>query len=256
VRGNRIGVSACRLLPRSIPACAGEPAITLHVPQDRLVYPRVCGGTSVRTSSCPVTSGLSPRVRGNRILHLPQLARRRSIPACAGEPIVPTGLRNIILVYPRVCGGTQRRRRPLDQLRGLSPRVRGNQTAACDGSGAERSIPACAGEPWREWKMMQPTAVYPRVCGGTDLVALYEGTNEGLSPRVRGNPKPVGDTIVTHRSIPACAGEPHFAGRGHYQRKVYPRVCGGTTYRKNRTDALKGLSPRVRGNLTSLAVAT
>ena len=56
------------------------------------------------------------------------------------------------------------------------------------------SIPACAGEPG-------PSAVYPRVCGGTA---------DRLTDQ------------VNNRSIPACAGEPVSLGW------VYPRVCGGT----------------------------
>ena len=49
-------------------------------------------------------------------------------------------------------------------------------------------------------------------------------------------------------SIPACAGEP--AGRRWRvsQHRVYPRVCGGTWYRKRFKESLRGLSPRVRGN--------
>ena len=50
-------------------------------------------------------------------------------------------------VYPRVCGGTP----PLSFfpffLRGLSPRVRGNQDLLSEKYPSMRSIPACAGEP-------------------------------------------------------------------------------------------------------------
>ena len=54
------------------------------------------------------------------------LNRWRSIPACAGEPVlVAVGMRSST-VYPRVCGGTCLR--VLESLNpiGLSPRVRGN----------------------------------------------------------------------------------------------------------------------------------
>ena len=120
---------------RSIPACAGQPT------QDRAlvplandsVYPRVCGATRVgdgsdwrvclaglsprvrgnHIRSCSVqrnyVGGLSPRVRGNRTRAASSVDQRiaRSIPACAGQPLM-TGMAST----------------PTTQ--GLSPRVRGN----------------------------------------------------------------------------------------------------------------------------------
>ena len=73
--------------------------------------------------------------------------QRRSIPACAGEPLTPLTAPRITWVYPRVCGGTDAVARFRRATQGLSPRVRGNPGAAIqvvDGGG---SIPACAGEP-------------------------------------------------------------------------------------------------------------
>ena len=99
------------------------------------VYPRVCGGTSyqLRVGRLGPATGLSPRVRGNRMR--PRAAAGSSpggsIPACAGEPSGSGQLPRRAAerwVYPRVCGGT------------------GNaEHSVCDSS--LRSIPACAGEP-------------------------------------------------------------------------------------------------------------
>ena len=50
--------------------------------------------------------------------------------------------------------------------------------------------------------------VYPRVCGGTATYRDAQVVAAGLSPRVRGNPKPKPATRARQRSIPACAGEP------------------------------------------------
>ncbi len=70
--------------------------------------------------------------------------------------------------------------------------------------------------------------VYPRVCGGTRIIANNPPNVQGLSPRVRGNLGgcQVGD--ATGRSIPACAGEPLFEMPFLARMEVYPRVCGGT----------------------------
>ena len=47
VRGNRQASTQTRLIPRSIPACAGEPSPDRIFTRDAAVYPRVCGGTGV-----------------------------------------------------------------------------------------------------------------------------------------------------------------------------------------------------------------
>ena len=76
-------------------------------------------------------------------------------------------------------------------------------------SGKElRSIPACAGEPYRSQPPSVAAPVYPRVCGGTQMASQWGAKADGLSPRVRGNPKPRQGHAAYAGSIPACAGEP------------------------------------------------
>ena len=149
------------------------------------VYPRVCGGTSISPTGVKCATGLSPRVRGNprwrperqhglglspRVRGNPysaigSLATLRSIPACAGEPIRRTDVSTRNRVYPRVCGGTVLMTDCHSPWRGLSPRVRGNQTAQRRPVGEARSIPACAGEPPCSTQNGENHKVYPRVCG-------------------------------------------------------------------------------------------
>ena len=90
--------------------------------------------------------------------------------------------------------------------------------------------------------------VYPRVCGGTHLQAWREGGEQGLSPRVRGNPDTKALSLATEGSIPACAGEPTFTTATYRLGWVYPRVCGGTFEARAPEGIRGGLSPRVRGN--------
>ena len=132
---------------------------------------------------------------------------------------------------------------------GLSPRVRGNRAQRIAGQRSPGSIPACAGEP-RIPPAGQPTGgVYPRVCGGT-LTSAGEGRQSlGLSPRVRGNPRPIRPPLTLWGSIPACAGEPSVRSLGPSRASVYPRVCGGTRNGEQPRLLPLGLSPRVRGNL-------
>ena len=53
----------------------------------------------------------------------------------------------------------------------------------------------------------------------------------------------------SRRSIPACAGEPGPWIGPRPTRPVYPRVCGGTAGSPAAAGTVRGLSPRVRGNL-------
>ncbi len=72
---------------------------------------------------------------------------------------------------------------------------------------------------------------------------------KGLSPRVRGNQVVKVRLNSFEGSIPACTGEPCTSHRHHRTREVYPRVYGGTNSGGSSKRSVRGLSPRVRGNL-------
>ena len=79
------------------------------------------------------------------------------------------------------------------------------------------------------------------------MAASRACSSMGLSPRVRGKRVfPEGDRYWA-RSIPACAGEARNGLPGRRQRRVYPRVCGGSLSGKHMLPPDDGLSPRVRG---------
>ena len=228
VRGNLPGAPRGRWSFGSIPACAGEPLFGGRKGETGTVYPRVCGGTIPVFNRGDYGRGLSPRVRGNLRRRTRTRIGTGSIPACAGEPQLLAQIIRLSEVYPRVCGGTRRRPRSPTGSRGLSPRVRGNLAYAGRDLGRGRSIPACAGEPWRSHCGWRCCGVYPRVCGGTHAEARPAANKSGLSPRVRGNRAESHRERVQLRSIPACAGEPPPGAMGCRPGKVYPRVCGGT----------------------------
>ena len=200
--------------------------------------------------------GLSPRVRGNLNLKRQRPRHKRSIPACAGEPRDDGQSGQLDRVYPRVCGGTRPYPACRPLLAGLSPRVRGNLTIIRSGLTWDRSIPACAGEPARDWQDGFNAGVYPRVCGGTSHPRPGLDDHRGLSPRVRGNLGAGGCGGGMPGSIPACAGEPSCAALGTVWQWVYPRVCGGTANCVWGNAAIRGLSPRVRGNPITIGLSS
>ena len=66
MRGNHTVYRVARWYPGSIPAYAGEPSVSPPCLRKYRVYPRVCGGTMGWTFDADNTTGLSPRMRGNR----------------------------------------------------------------------------------------------------------------------------------------------------------------------------------------------
>ena len=114
--------------------------------------------------------------------------------------------------------------------------MRGNRASVVVAEGREGSIPAHAGEPFSPVNVtVDSSTVYPRACGGTDVIArcfllMYKvypracgGTAAflaprpwptGLSPRMRGNPVVRGGGRKGGGSIPAHAGEPRFRETG------------------------------------------
>ncbi len=187
VRGNQWAEDNDSAILGSIPACAGEPKPGRQAACDGAVYPRVCGGTAQGLQRMADGRGLSPRVRGNRGAAGAALVLVRSIPACAGEPLIGRVPGTLHWVYPRVCGGTLVLGAPTRVSSGLSPRVRGNQLRALSPVFVWRSIPACAGEPTAPPCSPLGQQVYPRVCGGTPVKTECKHQYIGLSPRVRGN---------------------------------------------------------------------
>jgi len=85
-RGNRFGLPKPLFLLGSIPACAGEPTKRDSWPLMARVYPRLRGGTNVKTLAASGLEGLSPLARGNLVEAVEIGEDKGSIPACAGEP--------------------------------------------------------------------------------------------------------------------------------------------------------------------------
>ena len=174
------------------------------------------------------------------------------IPACAGQPLLVLGIRLILRAYPRVCGATDEDRLHPPTPAGLSPRVRGNLQGR-DGAARSRGpIPACAGQPRLVLRHFLVSGAYPRVCGATNLFRVRVAPAWGLSPRVRGNRDGDPDDLPLAGPIPACAGQPHLPAGARSWAWAYPRVCGATGLNPHGFVADEGLSPRVRGNRSTM----
>ena len=88
-------------------------------------HPRVCGADSSSTNDILCHYGASPRVRGGRRMRPSDIARARSIPACAGRTPPWPWPRHAAPEHPRVCGADKSSASTLSRRAGASPRVRG-----------------------------------------------------------------------------------------------------------------------------------
>ena len=193
-------------------------------------------------------------MRGNRPTQNCPVCRRGPIPACAGQPGFAAFCPPVAGAYPRVCGATYFFLSMPFVGKGLSPRVRGNRGVHSTLPGLPRPIPACAGQPRDLFSGASITWAYPRVCGATDTQSRRGMDSWGLSPRVRGNRQAALSDDWFCGPIPACAGQPlRLPGTVVYL-WAYPRVCGATGRWKDLGQAHRGLSPRVRGNRSQVAL--
>ena len=131
---------------------------------------------------------------------------------------------------------------------GPSPRGRGNPISAALTRDTEGSIPAWAGKPRSRWARTAAARVHPRVGGETPASSTEFTSLKGPSPRGRGNPVGGHDGDGDSGSIPAWAGKPSGAVSSPSARWVHPRVGGETGNPGDTLDAMKGPSPRGRGN--------
>ena len=195
-----------------------------------------------------LSTGLSPRARGNLKTHGRSSSLDGPIPASAGEPGLGDQRPGNDWAYPRERGGTSGMQITVPFTAGLSPRARGNLTMSERITFFIGPIPASAGEPGIRIVIGFFKRAYPRERGGTAARTSSSGLPTGLSPRARGNRQGRGDGDRRRWPIPASAGEPLGDEGLKTLRLAYPRERGGTPKKEESVIELVGLSPRARGN--------
>ena len=206
------------------------------------------GETAAVGGASGACNGLSPRGRGNRQPGAGGICVLRSIPAWAGKPPRASAWSTSDKVYPRVGGETDEAAHDAENAAGLSPRGRGNRAVPDQIDFAYGSIPAWAGKPYAATPACPPLAVYPRVGGETVVLRKCLSTQDGLSPRGRGNRLQLCVALIADGSIPAWAGKPERTSSIERKVEVYPRVGGETGAIVGQIQSDQGLSPRGRGN--------
>ena len=245
-----------RIKNGSIPAWAGEPGRSTADGARNGVDPRVGGGAIEAAEAAMPITGRSPRGRGSQGLRARFQARRRSIPAWAGEPANAIAMESRAWVDPRVGGGACRRQRHKQTGWGRSPRGRGSPLLVTCPSLPIGSIPAWAGEPAMPYRRRTKCRVDPRVGGGASTGRSARERKRGRSPRGRGSLSLSSNGNRRSGSIPAWAGEPAGADQRESHHGVDPRVGGGAKRGDIQTVEGEGRSPRGRGSQSRRPSAT
>ena len=153
------------LVRRFIPAHAGNTWRRRGRGGRGTVHPRACGEHPGRRPGRGPGSGSSPRMRGTRDLLLAFEAKRRFIPAHAGNTATREMNARRVTVHPRACGEHTVLWRKIERLAGSSPRMRGTQVGYHDLPRSSRFIPAHAGNTNRSALRSHGPPVHPRACG-------------------------------------------------------------------------------------------
>ena len=186
VRGKRVVRDRVTILPRIIPARAGQTTRGDGITHSRSDHPRACGANYRASPQTNHRNGSSPRVRGKLPVTWFLPLELRIIPARAGQ----TTARGLSCKgrpdHPRACGANDEPRADWPDSCGSSPRVRGKRSDARLRVRAGRIIPARAGQTQGVRAAVAPIPDHPRACGANGRRLHVDVVHLGSSPRVRG----------------------------------------------------------------------
>ncbi len=212
---------------RFIPARAGNTSTPRQCPARKTVHPRACGEHRQGQAGLDMRNGSSPRVRGTLADHVANSARKRFIPARAGNTVRPIGGCGITAVHPRACG---------------------EHHHSCSQVGPQwRFIPARAGNTTQIGPKWPTPPVHPRACGEHKSGVVQVASPRGSSPRVRGTRIAQERPPAIFRFIPARAGNTFRPSVVMTSETVHPRACGEHLSSLVFGVGGVGSSPRVRG---------
>ena len=247
-RGSLRGEPKAPSRGRSIPAHAGQPRTLRCALWPPGVHPRSRGAAGEALMSFAAATGPSPLTRGSHARARRHPHQPGSIPAHAGQPVLPPTPCSRDRVHPRSRGAAGATAPLVSYVIGPSPLTRGSRHGARDRIAHDGSIPAHAGQPTSSALTCISSTVHPRSRGAAArrerLVSLYRGP----SPLTRGSLRREGDQAVSARSIPAHAGQPRSRWRRSLPTPVHPRSRGAAHRLEVAVARYKGPSPLTRGS--------
>ena len=186
-------------------------------------------------------------MRGKPVRSRRLRARRRIIPAHAGQTNSVPAKRSSHADHPRACGANVMVPSACMLMVGSSPRMRGKRAGHRLRPRPYRIIPAHAGQTAPARDATRRSSDHPRACGANSVIAIDAMVVPGSSPRMRGKLKHLGDLIDHRWIIPAHAGQTYRYGCGRHRQPDHPRACGANPVRTVPSLWASGSSPRMRG---------
>ena len=207
MRGKRRPRPCPRTPVRIIPAHAGQTSGSRWGLDGNADHPRACGANAPVHVAARDPAGSSPRMRGKPVRSRRLRARRRIIPAHAGQTNSVPAKRSSHADHPRACGANVMVPSACMLMVGSSPRMRGKRHPPSPCNPVMRIIPAHAGQTVSNSSRTSARSDHPRACGANLGLDSILSDNDGSSPRMRG--KRAGHRLRPrpYRIIPAHAGQ-------------------------------------------------
>ena len=194
-----------------------------------------------------MSGGSSPQARGTPALNLVSINFHRFIPAGAGNTTDAGPRTALSPVHPRRRGEHIVRVITGFYVAGSSPQARGTPESMESDTGADRFIPAGAGNTATEVGATEVCAVHPRRRGEHPIRCCGIDTLLGSSPQARGTRLVARRGGAIYRFIPAGAGNTPFALTSAIAMAVHPRRRGEHSFSSLRCFRADGSSPQARG---------
>ena len=215
---------------RIIPAWAGNTFTEAEWAGGNTDHPRMGGEHILNTVGRTYELGSSPHGRGTRAGVRPRTARRRIIPAWAGNTRLAMPIPRTTSDHPRMGGEHARAACTMTAADGSSPHGRGTRTR-------------------RTWPPTPRPSDHPRMGGEHARDSEINTQIAGSSPHGRGTPPDCPATPGPPRIIPAWAGNTAQRCPRHWPRADHPRMGGEHKTVPATLSSPLGSSPHGRGTL-------
>ncbi len=186
-------------------------------------------------------------MRGKPVRSRRLRARRRIIPAHAGQTNSVPAKRSSHADHPRACGANVMVPSACMLMVGSSPRMRGKRHPPSPCNPVMRIIPAHAGQTVSNSSRTSARSDHPRACGANPALSVMTAAPAGSSPRMRGKLGFGFDSFRQRRIIPAHAGQTSRTPTPTPTVSDHPRACGANDGDKMPMRVSCGSSPRMRG---------
>ena len=211
------------------PAHAGKSDSGRHPAGAQRDHPRACGEKMRSYSSCVISWGSPPRMRGKEVHGQLDPQDAGITPAHAGKRRRSRRITGSTWDHPRACGEKVEKRTKMLRFPGSPPRMRGKDHRRDQPHQQGGITPAHAGKSWY-WRLISSAeGDHPRACGEKLKHDLVDSGKMGSPPRMRGKEIHATKALVIVGITPAHAGKRRL--RLHLRRaeRDHPRACGEKT---------------------------